>query len=294
MEDNSSPANSRLRCVSQCPGSHQSGEAPDRVPVILCTGIQSQVLEPTTEAHPVSHAIAVIQARMTSTRLPGKVLRDLGGTPVLGWVVRAARDSGVLDRVVVATSVDGTDDVVADAARALGADVIRGPLDDVLDRFILAVDAFAPEAVVRLTADCPLLDPAIIAMVVRAFDPKDLDYMSTGIERSLPRGLDVEVCSAEALRVAAAHATGADRSHVTSYLYREPSRFRVAGLVFEPRAGHHRVTLDTVEDAAVIDAIVDEIGNRAPSWHEVIALLDRRPDIVAFNAHVEQKPLDDG
>lgn len=242
----------------------------------------------------MSGAIAVVQARMTSTRLPGKVLRDLGGSPVLAWVVRAAQESGALDSVVVATSVDSSDDPVAEAALAMGAEVIRGPLDDVLSRFMMAVDAFKPKSIVRLTADCPLLDPSVIRLAMRAFDPIELDYLSTSIERTLPRGLDVEICSVEALRNAAEHATGADRSHVTSYLYRQPGRFRVAGLVFEPRAGQYRITLDTSEDAAAIEAIVAHIGDRAPSWREVVGLLETRPDVVALNALVEQKPLEDG
>lgn len=242
----------------------------------------------------MSGAVAVVQARMTSTRLPGKVLRDLGGSPVLGWVVRAARESGALDCVIVATSTDPSDDPVAEAALGMGAEVVRGSLDDVLGRFMLAVDTFEPEVVVRLTADCPLLDPSVIRLAVRAFDPTELDYLSTSIERTLPRGLDVEACSVAALRQAAMGATGADRSHVTSYLYRQPGRFRVAGLVFEPRAGQYRITLDTVEDAAAIEAIVAHTGDRSSSWREIVALLETRPDIVALNALVEQKPLDAG
>src|SRR3954452_12693147 len=111
--------------------------------------------------------VAVVQARMGSTRLPGKVLRDLGGRSVLSWVVDAARDSGVLDDVVVATTTDAADDdLAAHAAEGGRARVVRGPVDDVLTRYLLALDATSADVVVRLTADCPLLDPALIAVLV--------------------------------------------------------------------------------------------------------------------------------
>lgn len=238
---------------------------------------------------------AVIQARMGSSRLPGKVLRDLGGRPVLDWVVRAAQASGAVDRVVVATSVDPGDDPVAERAGALGADVVRGPEQDVLARFVLAVETVPCDAVVRLTADCPLLDPALIAAVVAAWrEQPDLDYVSTTLQRSLPRGLDVELARADALRSLARTATGHDRVHVTSGLYADPARFRLRGLRFEPPADDLRVTLDTAEDAAALDALVALLGDQPPVWRTVVARLRSRSDIVALNAHVQQKALEAG
>ncbi|HUI47063.1 MAG TPA: NTP transferase domain-containing protein, partial [Acidimicrobiia bacterium] len=147
--------------------------------------------------------VAVIQARVGSTRLPNKVLRPLGGRPVLAWVIEAAR-AARCDEVVVATTVLAEDDAVATIAVAYGARVARGPVDDVLTRYLMAVDATCADVVVRLTADCPLLDPSLIAMCVRAFDPAELDYLSTNHPRTVPHGLDVEVVSARALRAASA------------------------------------------------------------------------------------------
>lgn len=240
-------------------------------------------------------ATIVIQARMGSTRLPGKVLRPLAGRSVLGWVVRAAQAADVADRVVVATTTRETDADVADAARAAGAEVVRGDEEDVLARFLLALeDLDDPASVVRLTADCPLLDPALIRVCVGAFEALEVDYLSTISPRSLPRGLDVEVASVGALRLAGREAGRVDRAHVTSYLHRQPGRFRVAGLTFSPPADDLRVTLDTKEDAAAIEEIVDHLGDRPPSWHQVVDLLRRRPDIVELNADVRQKNLDEG
>lgn len=238
--------------------------------------------------------IAVIQARMTSERLPGKVLRPLGGRSVLGWVVRAAQESGAVDEVVVATSTDSTDDEIDEAATAMGAKVVRGPMDDVLERFVMAIELFEPDSVVRLTADNPLLDPAIVRLATRAFHPADLDYLSTGRVRTLPLGLGVEVCSAAALMSVSEVATGADRVHVTSYLYREPGRFRIAGLVLEPRGDQYRLTMDTPEDAALLEALTDHLGDSTHAFADLIDFLDRHPEIALLNQGVKQKSLEEG
>jgi len=235
---------------------------------------------------------AVIQARLSSTRLPGKVLRPLGGRSVLGWVVRAASVAPGVDRVVVATSVDSSDDPIAAESLQLGVPVVRGSLDDVLDRFGEAVRRDPCDAVVRLTADCPLIDPTLLAQVVALWraDPT-LDYVSNTLVRTLPRGLDVALIRRAVLDEQVAHATGVDRVHVTSGLYTDPERYRCAGVVVRPDAADLRVTLDTEEDAALLDGLVAELGDRPPAWRDVVAVLRARPDLVARNAAVVQKPV---
>ena len=239
----------------------------------------------------MSRVAAVIQARAGSTRLPGKVLRDLGGKPVLAWVIAAAQDSGMCPDVVVATSTDPSDDDVATLARSCGAKVVRGPVDDVLTRFLMALDTLDASVVVRLTSDCPLLDPAIIAMCVHAFDPVHVDYLTTEHEHSLAHGYDVEVLSVPLLRCVDTWAEGADRIHVTSYLYTHASDFHVATLGVEPKSADLRVTLDEPADAALLDAIVAELGDTARDYNKVVALLRARPDLAALNADVAIKPL---
>lgn len=249
-------------------------------------------------------AVIVIQARMGSQRLPGKVLRPLGDQqrPVLAWAVRAARLSGVNAKLVLATTRGQRDDAIAawcaDQHQAGDDDIvcIRGDEHDVLGRFVLALDSLGvpdPVTVVRLTADCPLLDPTVIRMCVRAFEASggELDYLSTVTPRSLPVGLDVEVTTAALLRRLDGVAEGFDRVHVTSRLYREAGWCRVGGVTFSPAAHDLRVTLDTPEDAAVIEGIVAELGDRPPGWREVVDLLRRRPDLAALNASVPTKPL---
>ena len=236
---------------------------------------------------------AVIQARAGSTRLPGKVLADLGGRPVLEWVVRAARAASQIDEVVVATSTVTVDDVVADLAESLGVPVVRGSEDDVLSRFVAALDAHPADALVRLTADCPLLDPTLIDAVAGAWAAAPThDYVSTILVRCLPRGLDVELVTAEALRAVDRMATGHDRVHVTSALYADPTAYRLLGVCVTPPADDLRVTLDTQEDLVLLRALVAVLPDAPPSWRDVVAVLRARPDLVAVNANVEQKPIE--
>ncbi|WP_181773487.1 cytidylyltransferase domain-containing protein [Amycolatopsis pittospori] len=246
-------------------------------------------MDPDPRAHVIN---AVIQARASSTRLPGKVLRPLAGRSVLGWVVRAAAAAPGIDNVVVATSDQPDDDAVAEEASRQGALVARGPLDDVLARFAVAVESYPADAVVRLTADCPLLDPGLIGQLVAQWRAQpSLDYLSTVLVRTFPRGFDAELVRAGVLAEQIETARGADREHVTSGIYADPERYSCAGIVVSPAADDLRVTLDTPEDWAVIEGIVAELGDRVGDWREVVALLRRRPDLTALNAHVEQKKV---
>jgi spore coat polysaccharide biosynthesis protein SpsF len=245
------------------------------------------------------HLIAVIQARTGSTRLPRKVLRDLGGRPVLAWVIAAARESMVCDEVVVATTTNPEDDAVETLAIELGAHVARGPVDDVLARYLLAaesVDAASGDAIVRLTADCPLLDPLLIARCAQAFAPGRVDYVTTDHSTSdhtgtVAHGFDVEIVDIDVLRKIDTLATGADRAHVTSYIVEHPSDYRIVPVELDPPNADLRVTLDEPADAELLDAIVAELGDNASDWRAVVALLRSRPDLVAINARVAVKPL---
>jgi spore coat polysaccharide biosynthesis protein SpsF len=164
----------------------------------------------------------------------------------------------------------------------------------VLSRFLLAagaVDAQPADGIVRLTSDCPLLDPSVIAMCAPAFAPRRVDYVTTDHEHTVAHGFDVEVVSVDALHRLDAVATGADRTHVTSYIASHPAEFRIATVAFDPPCADLRVTLDEAADAELIDAVVAELGDNATSWRAVVALLRARPDLVALNAHVAVKPI---
>jgi glutamate-1-semialdehyde 2,1-aminomutase/spore coat polysaccharide biosynthesis protein SpsF len=163
--------------------------------------------------------VAIIQARMGSTRLPDKVLADLAGKPVLAWVVRAARATLGVDDIWVATSTAAGDDAIAAWCRANGTSFHRGSESDVLDRYAGAAKSSDADVVIRLTADCPLLDPAVIGQTVRLRAMTGADYASNIDPPTWPDGLDCEVVTAAALRAAAAEATRpSDREHVTPFI----------------------------------------------------------------------------
>jgi spore coat polysaccharide biosynthesis protein SpsF len=206
---------------------------------------------------------------MSSTRLPGKVLADLDGRPVLEWVVSRLRDSRELADVVVATSGDASDDPVAEAAPAR---VVRGPLDDVLGRYAVAARELGSGALVRITADCPLIDPAVVDEVVAAWRTGDEDYVANVIEpRTYPVGMDTEVVSADALLAADAEATEPyDREHVTPFVRSRPDRFPQRAVSLDPPRPDVRLTLDTADDLEHLRAVVAQAGPHA-SLAELIA-----------------------
>lgn len=236
--------------------------------------------------------IGIIQARMGSARLPGKVLRRLGGRTVLARVVAAAQGSGVLDDLVVATTEETHDDAVVAECRELGVACHRGPADDVLTRFLQVMETHPSDAMLRFTADCPLLDPQLIAAAARVFATvPGLDYLSTSIVRTLPHGLDVEVVRSDVLCRVDRLATGPDRTHVTSYVYGHPGDFSVLGLTLQPDRSHLRLTLDTEDDWRLMEAIVAAFGETPVPVRTLTDWLAEHPDLVALNAHVRQKAL---
>ncbi|MDP9797812.1 spore coat polysaccharide biosynthesis protein SpsF [Catenuloplanes nepalensis] len=244
--------------------------------------------------------VGIVQARMGSERLPGKVLRPLGDRSVLAWVIRAARAAGCLDDLIVATSDRPEDAAVAAECDHLGVRVFRGPAEDVLTRFVGALSGVLPaqgrgfDAVMRFNADCPLLDPEVIRTAVRHFTASPgLDYLSTSLHRVLPLGTDVEIVSVDALRRADRLATGFHRTHVTSYVYTHPEDFTVTGIALPPDRSGLRVTLDTIEDWRLIEAVVAHFGDRIVGVGELSAWLDANPDVRALNGEVRQKALAD-
>jgi|UPI000646C3D4 spore coat polysaccharide biosynthesis protein SpsF len=234
-------------------------------------------------------ALAILQARMSSSRLPGKVLAPLAGAPMILRQIERLRRTRTLERIVVATSTRADDDPLAQAVTAAGVPVHRGDLDDVLGRFIGALDAFGPvETVVRLTADCPLADPDVIDATIDRFHETGADYVSNVAEpRTFPKGLDVEVMKAAALRRAASEtADPYDREHVTPYLYRHPERFRLAAYAQATGEGEGEVrwTVDRPDDLVFVRAVYDALYPITPAFSsaDVRALVRDRPDLATL------------
>jgi spore coat polysaccharide biosynthesis protein SpsF len=216
-------------------------------------------------------ALVVVQARMGSTRLPGKVLADLAGRPLLAFLLE--RLAALPWKRVVATSELDRDDAVAAAAAEAGVAVVRGPEEDVLTRFAMAIDAYEPDLVVRLTADCPLSDPALVRAAVEQQRTAGADYVSNTVVRTFPDGLDVEVVRASVLRQAALEATdGFEREHVTPFVYRHPERFSHEVLRNDVDLSAERWTVDTAEDLEFVRSVVDRLGSSSFGWRDVLAI----------------------
>jgi len=231
-------------------------------------------------------AVAIIQARMASTRLPGKVLADLNGMPVLGWVTRAAAAIPGIDRIVVATSVNVTDDAVARWCKDNGVRCVRGSESDVLGRYAQAARSESASVVMRLTADCPLLDPHVCGQVVSLLRRTGADFASCSDPVTWPDGLDCEVFTAAALEAAAREATRpGDREHITRFIRAHRRRFRVEALICPiPGLARERWTLDTPADLDFLRAIAARLPkDRPPSFMDVLAVLDQAPELRKIN-----------
>lgn len=239
---------------------------------------------------------AIIQARMGSTRLPGKVLLPLFDKTVLGHVISRLQQSLRLDDIVVATTTLAQDDEVAAEAKNYAVRVYRGSENDVLDRFLAASRLTRCDWIVRITADCPLVDSCIVDAMLTELDAnaEQIDYLSNTLVRTFPRGLDVEILAASVLRQVSERTQNAtDREHVTPYVYRHPELYRLRSFENQTDYSHYRWTLDTPADWQLIQAIYGALYPINPrfSWQEALQLLARRPDLAAINGAIQQKEI---
>jgi spore coat polysaccharide biosynthesis protein SpsF len=212
--------------------------------------------------------LTILQARMSSTRLPGKVLMPLVGEPMLARQIERVRRSKSAGRLVVATSNDASDDAIVVLCRTLRVACFRGPLDDVLGRYHGALLAFGPtDHVIRLTGDCPLADPEVIDATIALHIKEAADYTSNTGDLTFPKGLDVEVFKAEHLITANREAKDPyEREHVTPFLYRNPDRFVQARLECDPPLGHLRWTVDTPEDFSFVERVYEALYREKPDF----------------------------
>jgi spore coat polysaccharide biosynthesis protein SpsF len=219
--------------------------------------------------------VLIVQARTGSSRLPGKVLADIGGRAMLRLQLDRLAPLGA-EHVVVATTDLERDDDVARLAEAAGVAVVRGSETDVLGRFGLVLDRYQPEAVVRLTGDCPLTDPAIVADCIDLHQRSGVDYTSNVHPRSFPQGLDVEVANARALRAALEESDDPyDREHVTPFLYRHADRFTTANLDSGRDLGDLRWTVDTAEDLVRVRWLASLVPDpESAPWTEILVAAD--------------------
>ena len=236
---------------------------------------------------------ATIQARMGSTRLPGKVLMTVGTEPVLARVVHRLRRAALIDGIIVATSDRPADDAIVRECNRLQVACFRGSENDVLDRYWQAAQWCGAEAIVRITSDCPLIDAELVDETIQAFLSHSADYTSNALERTYPRGLDAEVFTIATLeRTWRAAREAYEREHVTPYIYEHPELFRLVSVRGQHDHSKRRWTLDTAADLQLIRAIYARFENRDDfGWREVLTLMEQQPWLVELNSHILQKAV---
>ena len=249
-----------------------------------------------------SRIFAIIQARMSSSRLPGKVLLDIAGQPMLVRVVERVRRAETVDEVVVATTSDLSDDAVEALCKTRGYLYSRGSTHDVLDRYYQTARRFGGEVIVRITADCPLIDPGVIDIVVNAFlgeKSTPWDFAANRLpppwKRTFPIGLDTEVCTFRVLERAWREAREPhQREHVMPYLYEREGRFRVLVVDHTPDYGSLRWTVDTSEDLELVRQIYAHFeGSEHFTWYKILSLLQRHPELAQINTDVQHRTVHD-
>jgi spore coat polysaccharide biosynthesis protein SpsF len=261
-----------------------------------------------------TRVVAIIQARMSSSRLPGKVLLDIAGQPMLARVVARTARAASVHQVLVATTTDASDDPVAAHCDSMGIPYTRGSLDDVLDRYYQAASQFKADVVVRITGDCPVIEPVLIDDCVNALLEGSYDFTCNRLPppftRTYPIGLDTEVCTFAALEKAWNEATETfHREHVMPYLYEgvelsaisrqlsegvSPRGFKIAQLHHTTDFGDYRWTVDTSEDLEFMRRVFDHFDGRDDfSWKEVLDLVHNEPELAAINSAVRHKTLYD-
>jgi spore coat polysaccharide biosynthesis protein SpsF len=233
---------------------------------------------------------------MTSTRLPGKVLLPVLGKPLLELLIERLKRATVLDAIVLATTRNASDDVIETLAHRLGAGCFRGSEEDVLDRVRQAAHENSADVIVEVTADNPLIDPALLDTVVRTYLRNDADYVSNLLRRTYPRGMEIQVFSTAVLdRVAGLTLDPVDHEHVSLYIYEHPEIFSLLNVEsgLPERYSDIRLTVDTKEDFALITKIFESLypDNPAFTLQDIIALLDNRKDYLEINRSIVQKKV---
>ena len=241
--------------------------------------------------------VAIIQARMGSTRLPGKIMKKVLGKPLLEYQIERVKRSRLINQIVIATTTKDQEQPIIDLCTRLSVDYYRGSEDDVLSRYFEAANYYKGEVIVRLTSDCPLLDPDTIDKIITKYleNPNRYDYVSNTIDRTYPRGFDVEIFSMEALEQANSEATNAaEREHVTPYIYHHPNKFKLANVKHRNDLSSFRLTVDTEADLDLITRVITDFYRQKKTQfqlEDIIQLLQENQEWALINAHIEQKKL---
>jgi spore coat polysaccharide biosynthesis protein SpsF len=243
-----------------------------------------------------AHALVIVQARMGSTRLPGKVMADIAGKPMLQRVLERVSKAHLVDSVLIATTCLSEDETVCAWAAKHGYPFYRGSQCDVLDRYYQAAFAGRADRVVRITSDCPLIDPGLIDRAIDVHRESGADYVSDGVQPTLPLGESVEVFWFQGLKRAWQNATlEYERVHVTPYFYQNRDKFALKSLGLSGDYRDHRWTVDTPEDLEFVQHLYAAAGceEACLNWRDTLSIINRNPQIRSINAHIKQKKLEE-
>jgi spore coat polysaccharide biosynthesis protein SpsF len=240
--------------------------------------------------------VATIEARMTSSRLLGKVMLPILGRPMLELLIERLKRARWIDRIIVATTENSTDDVVEALTRRLGIGCFRGSEEDVLDRVLRAALSEDADIIVEITGDCPLIDPGVIDRLVEIYQSNSFDYVSNTLKTTFPNGLDTQVFSTRVLQeVSDFTQDPADREHVSLYIYEHPERYSLHNVEsgLSEKYWDMRLTVDTIEDFQLITKIYERLypSNPAFNLQDIVDLLEREPELMEINREIRQKPV---
>lgn len=239
--------------------------------------------------------VIIVQARMASTRLPGKILKQVLGKSLLEYQVERLQRVKHADRIVIATTDHGEERPIVELCHRLGVATFRGSESDVLARYYGAATEFQADTVVRITSDCPLIDPAVVDGVIGFYleNREQYDYVSnTFPELTYPRGMDTEVFSYQALQEAYREAGDQpEREHVTIFIKRRPARYRIKNLPYHRDESHYRWTVDTPEDFQLIERMITALYPKKPLFtlEDGLKLMAEHPEWAQLNASIQQK-----
>ena len=241
--------------------------------------------------------LIIVQARMTSTRLPGKVMKVVCGKPLLEHLIDRLKRVKYADRIVIATTVNETDDIIVELCKRLDISYYRGSEEDVLGRYYETAVEYGGDIIIRITSDCPVIDPEVVDYLINFFtnNIEKYDYVSNTLECSYPKGMDAEVISFKTLKEANFNAYEPyDREHVTPFIKKRPQQFRLYNILYKTDMSRCRWTLDTPEDLELISKIFESLyyQNTFFSLNDIFSLMERKLEWAAINAHIEQKKTD--
>lgn len=238
--------------------------------------------------------VAIVQARMGSSRLPGKVVKEVLGKPLLEIQIERLKRSAYISQIIVATTDRESEQPIIEICNRLSVPVFRGSENDVLSRYYGAAKETEADHIIRLTSDCPVIDPVVIDRVIDYYLSHHYDYVSNSITRTYPRGMDTEVFSFKVLEEAESKALlDFEREHVTPYIYQDPTKYKVGQVCNHSNESRHRWTVDTVEDFLLIKLMIETLypSNQQFNLEDMLELFKKNPDWAKINENVEQKKL---